>query len=253
VDWRQGELDSLRDFDVDLRMGEPDGARMIVETVCVPAFVQNERLRVTTVKKQDSIARTFLAYALLDGTGVLRSEPPGFWRPLVCPAYEPHKTVPWDLLLPTPKAWPSTIGDLHDMAAADPSVLFPNMEWCLDDWFPEQPDACWVVREAEDSKPLQESFLLMPAREKSDRPLFLISLFAETEPEQLVEELAAVHGVPAKPVLESPEAMSRLEELYARVKAECVSIEREAAAVRPVRGRESLPSGVSSGKDEDQN
>jgi hypothetical protein len=67
----------------------------------------------------------------------------------------------------------------------------------LDDWFPAQKEACWVIREAEDSRPLQESFLLMSAAEKSDRPVFLIALFAETEPKQLVQELAALYQVSA--------------------------------------------------------
>ena len=88
----------------------------------------------------------------------------------------------------------------------------------MDDWFPAQKDACWVIREAEDSKPLQESFLLMPASEKSDRPVFFIALFAETEPKQLVKELAALYKVSPDAALDSPETMERLESLYKKVR-----------------------------------
>jgi hypothetical protein len=210
------DLDVLRDFDDDLRVGKPQGARIISEMVSVPAYLLNERLRWTLVSR-DSQTDAYLAYALLDGAGLPAAGRAGR-RPLLCHSHQPRTLRFEDLLVPTPKAWPPTIRELTEMAAIDESVLYANEEWCLDEWFPQQPDAVWVVREAEDSKPLQESFLLMPAREKSDRPLFLIALFAETEPQQLVEELAAVHGVPAAPVLQSTEAMSRLRELYDRVK-----------------------------------
>ena len=88
----------------------------------------------------------------------------------------------------------------------------------MDDWFPAQKDACWDIREAEDSKPLQESFLLMPASEKSDRPVFFIALFAETEPKQLVRELAALYKVSPDTALNSPATMQRLNALYEKVR-----------------------------------
>ena len=88
----------------------------------------------------------------------------------------------------------------------------------MDDWFPAQKDACWVIREAEDSKPLQESFLLMPASEPSERPVFFIALFAESEPKQLVKELAALYKVPEDAALNSSETMERLNALYDKVR-----------------------------------
>ena len=75
-----------------------------------------------------------------------------------------------------------------------------------------------MIREAEDSKPLQESFLLMPAEEKSDRPVFFIALFAETEPKQLIKELAALYKVSPDTALNSPETMERLNNLYQQVR-----------------------------------
>lgn len=88
----------------------------------------------------------------------------------------------------------------------------------MDDWFPAQKEACWVIREAEGSKPLQESFLLVPATEKSDRPVFFIALFAETEPKQLAQELAALYKVSADSALGSAETMERLNSLYEKVR-----------------------------------
>ena len=84
----------------------------------------------------------------------------------------------------------------------------------FDDWFPTQPEACWVVREAEDSQPLQESFLLLPAEEASVRPVFFVAVFADTEPDRLVKELSALHQVPPDKVLASAETMAHLWSLY---------------------------------------
>ena len=75
-----------------------------------------------------------------------------------------------------------------------------------------------MIREAEDSKPLQESFLLMPASEPSERPVFFIALFAETEPAQLVTELATLYKVSPDAPLNSAETMSRLQLLYEKVR-----------------------------------
>ena len=75
-----------------------------------------------------------------------------------------------------------------------------------------------MIREAEDSKPLQESFLLMPASEESDRPVFFIALFAETEPKQLIKELAKLYKVSPDAALNSPETMQRLNSLYEKVR-----------------------------------
>ena len=88
----------------------------------------------------------------------------------------------------------------------------------MDEWFPAQKDACWVIREAKDSKPLQESFLLMPANGPSDRPVFFIALFAETEPKQLVQELATLYKVSPDAALNSSETMERLNALYEKVR-----------------------------------
>ena len=87
----------------------------------------------------------------------------------------------------------------------------------MDDWFPAQKNACWVIRETADSKPLQESFALMPASEKSDLAVFVIALFAEAEPRRLVQELAALYQVSSEATLNSPETMQRLETLYENV------------------------------------
>jgi hypothetical protein len=52
----------------------------------------------------------------------------------------------------------------------------------------------------------------MPASERSDRSVFFIALFAETEPKQLIQELAALYKVSADTALDSPETMQRLYE-----------------------------------------
>ena len=58
----------------------------------------------------------------------------------------------------------------------------------------------------------------MPASEESDRPVFFIALFAETEPKQLIKELAALYKVSADTALNSPETMERLNSLYEKVR-----------------------------------
>ena len=137
-----------------------------------------------------------------------------FVRPLLCELYQPKIKQHDELLLPVPLAWPPTMAEFRRLKID----CEPHEEWCLDDWFPAQKDSCWVIREAEDSKPLQESFLLMPASEKSDRPVFFIALFAETEPKQLVKELAALYKVSPDTALNSPETMQRLNALYEKVR-----------------------------------
>jgi hypothetical protein len=133
-------------------------------------------------------------------------------RPLVCELHQPKIKQHDELLLPTPLAWPPTSKDQFSVETD------PHEEWCLDDWFPAQKDCCWVIREAEDSKPLQESFLLMAASEPSDRPVFFIALFAETEPKQLLAELAALYKVSAETALNSAETTQRLNSLYEKVR-----------------------------------
>lgn len=212
---------TLRDRSADLHLGEVDGGKLLGELITAPACLKNNRLRWVSIRK-GTCDRRFLAYSLLDGNGAKRrqvgyqeskSGPMSpYVRPLICDRYQPRINQHDELLLPSPMAWPPTYvmnanidRDAHE-------------EWCLDDWFPAQKDACWVIREAEDSKPLQESFLLMPASEKSDRPVFLVALFAETKPQQLVIELAALHKVSPDAVLNSPETMERLNSLYQKVR-----------------------------------
>jgi hypothetical protein len=202
-----------------LRLGEKSGAKLLGEFVTIPACLKNARLRWTTIT-DDSGTRQFLAYALLDGNGVKRDshfQKTGdgvlspYVRPLLCEGHQPKVKQHDELLLPTPLGWPPTYAEWKGDEDA-------HEEWCLDDWFPAQPDACWVIREAEDSKPLQESFLLMPAAEPSDRPVFFIALFAETEPMRLVKELAALYQVSPDAALNSPETMERLNALYEKVR-----------------------------------
>lgn len=211
------------DRTANLHLGEVDGAVLKGEFVTVPAFLKNTRLRWTSIKNGSSVRR-FLAYALVDGNGVRRIPAPihlqntalgpvsVLMRPLICERHQPKINQHDELLLPTPLGWAPIVNESSfDIATA-------HEEWCLDDWFPAQKDACWVIREAEDSKPLQESFLLMPALEPSERPVFFVSVFAETEPKQLVRELAALHKVSPDKVLNSPETMARLQSLYERVR-----------------------------------
>lgn len=214
-----GPNSSLMEHSSDLRLGEPLGASFHGELLTVPACVGNHRLRWANVKNGSS-NRRFLAYSLLDGNGAKRQRF-GFQesalgpispyvRPLVCKRYQPKILQHDELLLPTPLRWAPKYIDSNDENAHE--------EWCLDDWFPAQKDACWVIREAKDSKPLQESFLLMPANEESDRPVFFIALFAETEPKQLIKELAALYKVSPDAALNSPETMQRLSSLYEKVR-----------------------------------
>lgn len=198
----------------DLRLGEEGGAVRLGELLTVPVYIQNTRLRwLTCTNGTDS--RKFLAYALVDGNGAKRAKKhqdfgagpvSPYVRPLICERHQPRIKQHDLLLLPTPMAWPPNLGEVDDNNAHE--------EWCFDDWFPAQKDSCWVIRETADSKPLQESFVLMPASEKSDLPVFFVALFAETQPTQLVKELAALYGVSPDSVLDSPETMERLNSLY---------------------------------------
>ena len=206
-----------------LRLGEEGGAQLLGELITVPPYLKNNRLRWVSIGDGSNVRR-FLAYSLLDGNGARRmkisegvltsSRISPYVRPLVCDQHQPKIKQHDTLLLPTPMRWPPNLnawveshGDNH-----------AHEEWCLDDWFPAQKDACWVIREADDSKPLQESFLLMSASEESDRPVFFVALFAETEPKQLVKELAALYKVSADTALNSPETMERLNSLYEKVR-----------------------------------
>lgn len=94
---------------------------------------------------------------------------------------------------------------------------FPATEAARGDWFPAQKDACWVIRETEESKPLMESFAMMLASQQFTLPVFFVAVFAETKPPQLIKELAALHNVSADLVLKSPEKMTRLNALYNQV------------------------------------
>jgi hypothetical protein len=219
-EWNSSELPV--DVTACLRIGELGEAKLCGEIITVPPHVDNHRLHWVTIRYNSDVRR-YLGYSILDGFGGRRTDRgPGnvtrdrlspYMRPLLCKQYQPKINQHDELLVPTPLPWAPNWSEklkTHRGVAHE--------EWCLDEWFPAQKDACWVVREAEDSKPLQESFLLMPASEKSDRPLFLIALFAETEPRRLVTELAALHNVSPDPVLNSPETMERLESLYQKVR-----------------------------------
>jgi len=168
------------------------------------------------IRKENNVRR-FLAFALVDGNGALRiggSGESSFVRPLECALHQPKCGEYSELLLPTPLIWAATEKEM----VQNETDFSPCEDWCLDDWFPAQKDACWVIREAKDSKPLQESFLLMPASEKSDRPVFFIALFAETEPKQLIKELAALYKVSPDKALNSPETIQQLQTLYEKVR-----------------------------------
>lgn len=205
-----------------LRLGEKEGAKLLGELITIPAYLKNPRLRWVSIQNGSDVRR-FVAYSLLDGNGARRWHPSEIYkrpasekispyvRPLRCERHQPKIQQHDELLLPTPLAWAPTIREsIREQKT--------NEEWCLDDWFPAQKDACWVIREAGDSKPLQESFLMMSASEPSDRPVFFIALFAETEPKQLVQELATLHKVSPAAALESSETMERLNALYEKLR-----------------------------------
>ncbi len=59
---------------------------------------------------------------------------------------------------------------------------------------------------------------LIPSSEKSDRPLFFIALFVETEPKQLIKELAALYKFSPDKALKSLETMEKLNALSPKVK-----------------------------------
>ncbi len=199
------------------------GEYLLGEFVTVPVNIQNTRLRWVSIR-QGNDDRRFLGYSLLDGNGAERQRfrglvtPDGlapYTRPLSCDQHQPKIDRHDELLLPTPLAWAPTY---DDMKKSKIQCYGPHEEWCMDDWFPAQKAACWVIRETADSKPLQESFALMPASQNSDLPVFFVALFAETEPKQLVQELAVLYQVSAEATLNSPEAMQRLETLYEKVR-----------------------------------
>ena len=214
-----GSDDRLQDRTASLRIGEAHGAKFVAEFISIPVHIQNRRLRWATVKKGEE-TRTFLAYSLVDGNGLLgrKNDPVDATagkvskvvRRLVCERHQPRIGDHDELLLPGPLGWAPTEKQKWKYKLDDN----PHEEWCLDDWFPAQHDACWVLREAEDSVPLQESFLLMSATESSDLPVFFIALFGETQPAQLVTELATLYRVSPDAVLQSPEVMRPLESLY---------------------------------------
>lgn len=202
----------------DLRLGEEGGAVRLGELLTVPVYIQNTRLRWLTCTNGTD-RRKFLAYTLVDGNGAKRAKKhqdfgagpvSPYVRRLICERHQPRIKQHDLLLLPTPMAWPPNLGEVDDNNAHE--------EWCFDDWFPAQKDSCWVIRETADSKPLQESFVLMPASEKSDRPVFFVALFAETEPAELVQELSALYQVSPQELLNSPEKMERLQSLYEKVR-----------------------------------
>lgn len=213
-----------------LQLGEKGGAELLGELITVPAFLKNQRLRWVSIRNASNVRR-FLAYSLLDGNGVKREKRfqnttigpiSPYVRPLICDRHQPRIKQHDELLLPAPSRWPPTSREYdfpkQERIPKPDAYDSAHEEWCLDDWFPAQKEACWVIREADGSKPLQESFLLMPAVEKSDRPVFFIALFAETEPKQLVQELAGLYNVSAGNALDSPEAMERLNSLYEKVR-----------------------------------
>lgn len=218
----QGPENSLSDDADDLHLSETGGGKLLGEFVTVPAHLKNDRLWWTSIQHGSEVRR-FLAYSLLDGNGVKRAKRfqttgagpiSPYVRPLTCKLHQPKTQQHDDLLLPVPLGWPSGREESEKYKVESIS----HETWCLDDWFPAQPHTCWVVREAEDSKPLQESFLLMPASEKSDRPVFFIALFAETEPKQLIAELATLYQVSPDAALNSPETMERLNSLFEKVR-----------------------------------
>ena len=210
------------DASIELLIGEPNGAKLQGELITVPASVENNRLWWTSIQHGAKVRR-FLAYSLLDGNGVKRAKRfqrtadgpiSPYVRPLSCKLHQPKTKQHDELLLPVPAGWPRT----YTESLREQFDFVPHETWCLDDWFPIQPHACWVIREAEDSKPLMEAFLLMPASEQSDRPVFFIALFAETEPKRLIAELAALYKVSPEAALNSPETLERLNRLYEQVR-----------------------------------
>ena len=204
----------LTDESADLRLGEKGGATLLGQIITVPAFLKNHRLRWVS-RKNGADVRRFLAYSLLDGNGARQVDKPKtispYVRSLVCAQHQPRIKQHDLLLMPAPLGWPTSFFENNSSENA-------HEEWCLDDWFSAQKEACWVIREAEDSKPLQESFLLMPASEPSERPVFFIALFAETEPAQLVTELATLYKVSPDAPLNSAETMTRLQSIYEKVR-----------------------------------
>lgn len=207
-----------------LRISESGGAQLLGELRTAPAHFQNGRL--WWVDCYDgSNTRRFLAYALVDGNGGLRTQDlhqqtalglvSPYMRPLTCPPHQPRVLQHDLLLMPSPIVWATTAAECWAFELVNQGSY---EMWCLDDWFPAQEDAVWVIRETPDSKPLLESFELLPARTKSDNPVFLIAVFAETPPSQLIREFAALQGVSASHVLDSVEKMRELESHYRAVR-----------------------------------
>ncbi|MEJ7591979.1 MAG: hypothetical protein WKF77_10550 [Planctomycetaceae bacterium] len=204
-----------------LRLGEVGGAKHLGELLTVPLHLENQRLGWAS-RKVGSSTEQFLAYAVIDGNGARRirlnqtfqmsdlGEVSPYLRPLICEGHQPRINQHDLLLLPVPIGWPPS--SRHRVR-----TQHPHEEWSFDDWFPAQQDACWVIRETAESSPLKEAFVLMPAREESELPAFLIVLFAETEPAHLVRELASLYKVSAESLLTSEEKMGHLRHLYERV------------------------------------
>lgn len=219
-----GPYGPLSDETQRLRFGEADGATLLGELQTAPAHFENGRLWWVD-SHAGSETRRFLAFALIDGNGGLRTKDlyqqtdPGlvspYLRPLKCSHHQPRIKQHDLLLMPGPLVWPSTAVEYRKCGLEG---LESYEMWCLDDWFPAQQDAVWVIRETAESQPLKEAFEPMPAREKSDNPIFLVAVFAETPPAQLLQELAALKGGSAKDVLDSPEKMKELESAYQAVR-----------------------------------
>jgi hypothetical protein len=186
---------------IELQLGKKGGAVLIADLRTRPAHPDNTRVWLTSLM-QDGFQTISVAYALVDGNGGQREQlderVSPFVRPLKCPLHQP-KTGPHDLLLlSTPIDWKG-------------QPVRPYEDWALDEWFGQQKTGCWVLREAEDSKPLQESFLLLSGSEESVRPPYQIIVFPETPPEQLIRELAAVYRVTENVAKISAESMKELE------------------------------------------
>lgn len=199
-----------------LSIGQPQGAETLAEIMTVPAHAENRRLRWVRVTRPGEDERRFLAHVLCDGNGArrarwLRDLPDDatslYVRPLTCEQYSPRIQKHSLLLLPTPLDWPKGRDGSTDQ-------WDPHEEWCFDDWFARQDHSCWVLREAPDSKPLRETFVLMPAIQSSELPIFSIYVFVETAPEKLVKELSVLFRTDAKAVLAKPGKLRALRRLH---------------------------------------
>ena len=180
--------------------------------------------------------RSFFAFAMVPGVGLDRGGDAAaglhrFDKPLDSPAHHPRIGVHSLLRLPNPspnrgsseagqrrrEAWNDEVAPyvhaLHpltpeqearktelikqiDSPLGEQSVGRAYEVLAMDEWFGRQEQKLWALRVGEGSRPLRESFVLVPADAPSNRPLHSLYLFTGWDTDRVARELRKVQIPP---------------------------------------------------------